>query len=166
VLAVALSAEELLAGSGLTHEIEVPSALLAGNGGPREDGAQPDVGGRVVLRPLEVRDLQRVSKAARDDDELSAALMIQTAVAEPSLTLDQVSRLPAGLARFLVERINAVSGVSTARDRLQELVQAPLARACFVLARDFGWTPEEVTGMTVGQVLMYVEMSHTGGAEP
>jgi len=46
---------------------------------------------------------------------------------------------------------------------LQELVQAPLARACFVLARDFGWTPEEVSGMTIGQILLYLEMANKGG---
>ena len=32
------------------------------------------------------------------------------------------------------------------------MVQAPLAKACFVLAKEFGWTPEEVSGMTIGQI--------------
>ncbi len=153
-----LSAEELLAGAELTHGVELPAELVGGNGdGPAE--------GRVELRPLTVRSLQRIARAARDDEELSAALMIQQALVSPALALDQVSKLPAGLARFLVERINDISGVSTPRDALEELVQAPLARACFVLAKEFGWTPEEVSGMTVGQILLYVEMSRGGGEE-
>jgi hypothetical protein len=149
-----LSADELLAGGELRHEVDIPAEFL------------PPVGdslARVVIRPLTVRDLQRIGRAARDDDELSAVLMIQQALVEPALSLDDVPRLPAGLARFLVERINAVSGVGVPRDRLAELVQAPLARACFLLAKQFGWTPEEVAGMTVGQVLMYLEMASGDG---
>jgi len=118
---------------------------------------------QVVLRPLTVRDLQRIGKAVRDDNSLSAALMIQQAFVEPELKLEEVTRLSAGLARFLVERINAISGINTPRDALEELVQAPLARACFVLAKEFGWTPEEVSGMTIGQILLYLEMSHRNG---
>lgn len=148
-----ISAEEMLAGSMLSHDVDLPTALAPGDDpGPA----------RVALRPLTVRDLQRISKAARDDDNLSAALIIQHALVEPTLTLDQVTQLPAGMARFLVERINAISGIDTPRDALAELVQAPLARACFVLAKEFGWTPEEVSGMTVGQILLFVQMAQTG----
>jgi hypothetical protein len=150
-----LSAEELLAGSRLTHDVHIPVELLGSNG---ETPVEPN----VVLRPLAVQDLQRIGKAAEDNENLSAALMIQQALVEPSLRFEDVSKLPAGLAKFLVERINAISGISTPRDELQELVQAPLARACFVLAREFGWTPEEVSGMTIGQILLYLEMAHKG----
>jgi hypothetical protein len=149
-----LSAEELLAGGTLTHEVELPAALLPAGGGAGD--------GRVVLRPLTVRDLQRIGRAARDDDGLSAALMISQALVEPALRVDEVSQLPAGLARWLVERIDDISGIDTPRDALEELVQAPLARACFVLAREFGWTPEDVSGMTVGQILLYLQMVHDG----
>jgi len=150
-----LTAEELLAGSALTHEIEMPEELLSTS----TDGPAMV----VVLRPLTVRDLQRIGKAVRDDDSLSATLMIQQALVEPELKLEEVTRLPAGLARFLVERINSISGINTPRDALEELVQAPLARACFVLAKEFGWTPEEVSGMTIGQILLYLEMAHRNG---
>lgn len=153
-----LTADELLAGGELTHEVELPADLWNGNGNAAS-------GRRVELRPLTVRALQRIAKAARDDEELSAALMIREALVEPALQLDQVAKLPAGLARFLVEKINEVSGISTPRDALEELVQAPLARACFVLAREFGWTPEEASGMTVGQMLLYVEMARGNGDE-
>lgn len=151
-----LTAEELLSGSALTHAVEIPADLLSPNGDGPTDA-------RVVLRPLTVRDLQRIGKAARDDEGLSAALMIQQALVEPALKSDQVSQLPAGLARFLVERINDISGISTPQNALEEMVQAPLARACFVLAREFGWTPEEVSGMTIGQILLYLEMTQGNG---
>lgn len=153
---MALTAEELLAGSALTHQVAIPADLVNSDGGGPVDA-------RVVLRPLTVRDLQRIGKAARDDEGLSAALMIQQALIEPALKLEQVSQLRAGLARFLIERINDISGVSTPRNALEELVQAPLAKACFVLAKEFGWTPEEVSGMTIGQILLYLEMAHRGG---
>ncbi len=153
-----LTAEDLLVGGGLTHDVQVPAALLAGGGGAAVDAT-------VVLRPLTVRDLQQIGRASSEgDDGLSAALMIQQALVQPVLGLDQVTGLPAGLARFLVERINEISGVDTPRDELAELVQTPLARACFVLAREFGWTPEEVSGMTIGQILLYLEMARADGA--
>ena len=99
------------------------------------------------------------------DESLSAGLMIQQAIVDPAVNLDQVRQLPAGLARFLIEKINSISGISTARDELTELVQAPLARACFILSKEFGWTPEEVSGMTIGQILLYLEMLNTSGGE-
>lgn len=151
-----LTAEQLLAGGSLTHEVEIPVDLLGTNGDtPAET--------RIVIRPLTVRDLQRIGKAATNDDGLSATLMIQQALVDPVLKPEQVAQLPAGLARFLVEQINAISGISTPRDALGELVQAPLAKACFVLAKQFGWTPEEVSGMTIGQILLYMEMAHANG---
>jgi hypothetical protein len=152
---MALTAEELLAGGTLTHEVELPDGLLEAGSTLAGDAA-------VVLRPLTVRDLQRIARAARDDDELAAGLMIQQALVEPELTADQVSALPAGVARFLLERINVVSGIGTPGGELEELVQAPLARACYVLAKEFGWTPEDVSGMTIGQILLYLEMNQNG----
>ncbi len=146
-----LSAEQMLSGARLTHETTIPSSLL-----PEE--SELGEGAVVVLRPLTVQDLQRIDKAAHDDETLSAGLMIQQALVEPELSLEQILQLPAGLARFLVERINTLSGIDTPRDALVELVQTPLARACFILAREFGWTPEEVSGMTIGQILLYLEM--------
>lgn len=150
-----LTAEELLAGSSLTHEVELPAA-------PAGPWTTP-TGGAVTVRPLTVRDVQRIAQAAKEDAELAAGLMIQHALVEPRLTVEEAGRLPAGLARFLLDQINAVSGIDTPRDRLAELVQAPLARACFVLAQEFGWTPEDVSGMTIGQILLYLEMSGRAG---
>jgi hypothetical protein len=151
-----LTAEELLAGGAVTHDVKVPAELYDGTDTSANDG-------QIVLRPLTVRDLQSINKAARDDHSLSASLMIQQALIEPALKPEQVSQLQAGLARFLVQRINEISGINTPRDALGELVQAPLAKACFTLAREFGWTPEQVSGMTIGQILLYLEMAHGNG---
>jgi len=147
-----LSAEDLLAGADLRQEVELPGEL------------RPGAAGSVVIRPLTVRDLQRIGRAARDDDELAATLMIQEALVEPELRIEQVDALPAGLARFLLERINEATGMSLDGGRLDDLVTAPLARACFVLAREFGWTPDEIHSLTVGQILMYVEMARRDGS--
>jgi hypothetical protein len=154
---MSLTAEELLAGGALTHTVTVPAEFLPSN------GATPD-NSEVVLRPLTVHSLQRIAKAAHDNETLTASLMIQQALVEPTLDFQEVAQLPAGLARFLVQRINSISGIDTPRDELAELVQAPLAKACFILAREFGWTPEEVSGMTIGQILLYLEMSHNNPA--
>jgi hypothetical protein len=59
---------------------------------------------------------------------------------------------------FLVDRINRISGLSTTEDELQELADAPIVRAFFVLAKEFNWTPEQVREMTVGQILGYLEL--------
>lgn len=149
-----LTTEELLAGGSLLHEVEIPAELLSLNSSSNQV---------VKLRPLTVRDLQLIGKAARDDESLSAALMIQQALVEPALKMEQISKLSGGLARFLVQKINAISGINTPQDALEELVQAPLARACFTLAKEFGWTPEEVSGMTIGQILLYLEMARRSG---
>ena len=153
---MALTAEQLLSGGGTTHDVAVPPALVAAGGA---------AGARVVLRPLTVRDLQRIAAASREDESLSAALMIQQALVEPPLKFEEVSQLPAGLARFLVDEINTLSGIDTPRNALEELVQAPLAKACFVLAKEFGWTPEQVSAMTIGQILLYLEMSRSHGGK-
>src|SRR5579863_3755828 len=139
--AMALTSEQLLAGGAVTHEVTVPPDLL-GTGGLE--------GAKVVLRPLTVRDLQRITTASRDDESLSAGLRIQKRLVDPPLKVDQVSQLSAGLASFLVERINSLSGISTPKNALQEVVQTPLAKACFVLAKEFGWTPEQVSAMSIG----------------
>ena len=161
-----LTAEELLSGAACTRDVAVPTALLASNGNGSGNGnGEAPVERVVTLRALTVRDLQRIGQAATDDDSIAAALMIQQALVEPTMQLEEVAQLPAGVARFLVERINEISGVDTPSDALAELVQAPLAKACFVLAREFGWTPEEVSGMTIGQILLFLEMARGDGVQ-
>lgn len=149
-----LTAEDLLAGASQTHRHEVPARLL-GDGQP----------GEVELRPLTLRDVQRIGKAARDQRALTSVLMVQQALVEPKLSVEQVGALSAGLVQHLLDRVNAISGLALDEDDLDRAVKAPLARACFVLAREFGWTPDACAALTVGQVLLYLEMLARDGSE-
>ncbi|HEX4964782.1 MAG TPA: hypothetical protein VF173_28475 [Thermoanaerobaculia bacterium] len=156
-MAHALSAEDLLASGATTHTVALPAALLAGVA----DAAQTLDGrtaGEVVLRPLLVRDVDRVVRAAKEQRVLTSVLLVQQALVAPKMTVEQVGSLPAGLVQFLSEKVNALSGLTLGEDDLERAVKAPLARACFVLAREFGWTPGECSELTVGQVLLYLEM--------
>ena len=57
------------------------------------------------------------------------------------------------------ERLVKRFGGITATDQdLERAVKAPLTRACFVLGREFGWTPADCSSLTVGQILLYLEM--------
>ena len=142
-----LSAEDLLAGAAVTHDVVLPAGLVNGAGDAK-----------VKLRPLAVRDLQRVTKAAKDDDKLLSVLLLKEALVEPQLNFEQVHALPAGVARYLVDELNRISGLKVGERTMSEAIEAPLARACFVLAREFGWSPQEIGDMTVGQILLYLEM--------
>jgi hypothetical protein len=151
-----LTPEDLLAGKDATFDVDVPSELLH----PRPDG-RPGPGpatGRVRVRPLTVKDVQLIAKAAKDDEVLTSVLMIQRALVEPSLKQSQIADLPSGLVGFLVDRINHISGLSTNEDELREMADSPLVRTFFVLAKEFNWTPQQVREMTVGQVLGYLEL--------
>jgi hypothetical protein len=156
------TADELLAGSALTHTIAIPASALAPVADDADDGVPATI--HVRMRPLTVRDVQLCTKAARDDDALLSMLMLSAAILEPALSLEQVQSLHAGLARFLVDELNRISGLAVDEDSIRTAVDAPLARACFVLAREFGWSPEEVGELTVGQVLLYLEMLDQGRA--
>ena len=155
-----LTAEELLAGSALTHEVEVPGAVLhPGDGNGNGGGGE---GRTVRLRPLTVRDLQLISRGARENDSLVAAFMVQRALVEPQMTAADVAGMHVGLLQFLLAEVNRISGMDATREQVREAAEAPLARAAFVLAREFGWTPEEVGALTLGQVLLHLQMLDAG----
>jgi hypothetical protein len=154
-LAAPLTAEALLASGATTHAVRIPAALLRG-GETTADGEGS--AGEVTLRPLLVRDVDRVVRAAREQRVLASVLMVQQALVAPRMTVEQVGDLPAGVVQFLADRVNAISGLSVDEDELERAVRAPLARACFILAREFGWTPTQCAELTVGQVLLYLEM--------
>jgi hypothetical protein len=151
-----LSADELLAGSALRYEVEVPAELLDA---ARAGGANGVNGaGRVRLRPLTVSDLQLVTRAARDNGSLVAALMVRTAIEEPRLSLAQVNAMPVGLLEFLLAEVNRVSGLAVPPRSLEEAAEQPLARAAHVLATRFGWTPQQLGEMTLGQILLHLQL--------
>src|SRR4051794_15118497 len=85
-----LSAEDLLAGAQATHRIDVPAALL---------GA--DAPGSVTLKALTAGAVQRVAQAAKEERVLASVLMVQQALVEPKLAVDQVAAMSAGLLQFL-----------------------------------------------------------------
>lgn len=149
-----LTADELLAGAGLTYEVEVPAEILQ----PGEAGSGQSVAGVLRLRPLTVRDLQLITRAARESDSLLATLMVQRAVVEPELTIPQVSGLHVGLLDFLLDEVNRISGITATEEELDGALDAPLAKAAFVLAQEYGWTPHEVSELTVGQMLVHLQM--------
>lgn len=153
-----LTAEDLLASATATHTVRLPSSLIGGGAGIGTDVDPPRLGGEVVLRPLLVRDVDRVSRAAREQKVLASVLMVQQSLVSPKLTTEQVGNLSAGVVQFLSERVNKISGLTISDDDLEQAVKAPLAKACFVLAREFGWTPAECSELTVGQILLYLEM--------
>jgi len=147
-----LSPDELLAGGSLTFEIEVPPDVLSpgsgSNGGARS----------VRLRPLTVRDLQLISRAAKENDSLVATLMVQRALVEPEMSVTQVGALHVGLLQYLLGQVNRISGIAATSEQLSAAAEAPLAKAAFVLSREFGWTPQQVSELTLGQVLLNLQM--------
>jgi len=157
-----LSAEELLAGAAGTFTFSLPAAVVRpGSGDP-----PPGVAGEVVLRPLQIRDVERITRAAKEQRVLTSVLMVQQALVTPKLTVEQVGSLSAGLVQWLLKRVNQISGLELGEEDLDRAVKAPLARACFVLSRDFGWTPAECSELTIGQVLLYLEMLARDGQAP
>lgn len=157
-MARALSVEDLLTGADATYTVEVPARVLDPEGTAVE-------GGEVVLRPLTVRDLQRITQAAREQQVLTSILMVQQALVKPKLTVEQAGSLPAGVVQFLLKKVNSLSGLGLDADDLEHAVRAPLGRACFLLAKEFGWSPAQCTELTVGQILVYLEMlAKNGGA--
>lgn len=149
-----LTAEELLAGSTLSYTVAIPPPLLAPHG-QASNGATEQT---VRLRPLTIRDLQLATRAAKENDTLVAAIMVQQALVEPTLTIAQVAALPAGLVQFLLHHVNRLSGITTSQEQMNQALDAPLAKAAFILAKEFGWTPQEVNNLTLGQVLLHLQM--------
>jgi hypothetical protein len=145
-----------MAGGNMSYEIEIPEAVLH----PKLDGesVNSETGKKVKLRPLTVKDVQLIAKAAKDDEVLTSVLMIQKAVVEPQLKQGDIANMHSGLIGFLVDRINYISGLSTTEDEIQEIAESPIVQAFFVLAKEFNWTPQQVREMTVGQILGYLEM--------
>lgn len=148
-----LTAEELLAGGELSYQITIPAEVLQ-----QGDGHSAPEAGKVRLRPLTVKDLQRISLAAKESDNLTATLMVQAALVEPAMTIMQVGSMHVGLVEFLLERVNRISGISVNGQDLNQAASDPLARAAFILAKEFGWSPKEINNLTLGQVVLHLEM--------
>ena len=149
-----LSAEELLAGRSLTFEVEVPAGVLH----PGGDSAEAVAPSTVRLRPLTVHDLQLISRAAKENDTLVATLMVQRALVEPEVSVAEASVMHVGLVEFLLRQVNRISGIETEPEALVEAMEAPLTKAAFILAKEYGWTPQQVNDLTLGQVMLHLQM--------
>jgi hypothetical protein len=84
--------------------------------------------------------------------------MVQTALVDPQLTVSQVAGLQVGLLQFLLGEVNRISGISANATSVQDAAEDPLVRAAFLLSREFGWTPDQVGALTLGQVLLHLQM--------
>jgi hypothetical protein len=146
-----LTAQELLAGSLLVHDVAVPAAVL-------RPGAQAGqgAGGKVRLRPLKVATLALIAKAAQDDPSLVPLLMIKESLVEPVLPLEQIRQMHAGLVHFLVVAINRISGLESSESAARTASDSAIGEAHLLLARHFGWTPAQVAELTPGQVAVYL----------
>ena len=145
-----MSVQDLLAGASVPYETLVPARVLT-------PGAQGDANpGLIRLRPLTVGVLALVSRAARDDAALVPLLMIKEGMVEPAVTLDEVRHMHIGLVHFLIGRINEISGLSSDGQALDEAAESPEGRTHVLLAKHFGWTPEQVAQLTPAQVAVYL----------
>jgi hypothetical protein len=146
-----LSAADLLAGEGAIRHVEVPNELLGGT-------VATDADRQVQLRSLTVNDLRLIARAARDNDELTAVLMVQRSLVQPALSIPEVSRMPVGLLQFLVHQVNDLSGISASEEEVARAIEDPLAQAAFRLSQAFGWTPEEIGRLTMGEVRTHLQL--------
>ena len=141
-----ISAEDLLAGASVETEVEIPARLFPEAPGDR----------RVRLKPLTVRDLRLIARAAQANEDLSGALMVRQSLVEPELSLDELGALPAGLLQFLLREVNRISGISAAEDEVMDALEDPLVQASLLLSRELGWTPEEIGKLTLGETMLHV----------
>ena len=152
-----LSAADLLAGSKAVQDVTIPAAVLQ----PVQELGADAYGskgesGCVRMRPLSIAVLTLISRAAREDPGMIPLLMIKEAVVEPQLTLEQIRQMHVGLVYYLVEQVNRLSGLAADGATLDEAADSPLGRTHLLLAKHFGWTPEQVGQLTPGQVAVYL----------
>lgn len=150
-----LSAHDLLAGSQVVHEVEIPPTILH-PGRPSSAAETAERTGIIRLRPLSIATLTLISRAAQDDSSLIPLLMLKESLVEPSLSMDQLRQMHVGLVEFLMHQVNLISGLEAQADNLQDAVHSPLGQTHILLAKHFGWTPEQVTQLTPGQVAVYL----------
>lgn len=154
-----LSPEELLAGTDTRFEIQVPAAIWQ----PGSD--DPSTERSVLLKPLSVQDLQLLTRAAKEQDRLLLTLMVQRALLEPELSVAQVASLPVGVVQFIGHHVNRISGIAATSEEVAAAAETPVARAAFALSRAYGWTPQQVAELTLGQVLLHLQMLKEHGSD-
>jgi hypothetical protein len=149
-----LAAEDLMTGPGAVEIVAVPEMLLPGT---------PQGPATVSMRPLTVRDLRLITKAAKDNDELTAALMVRQALVEPAMTAEQLAAMPAGLMQFLLREVNRISGLAETEGEVFAALEDPLVQLGLLLGRSYGWTPDQVGQLTMGEALLHAAALRRGG---
>ena len=76
-----------------------------------------------------MRDLRLIARAARENEDLTAALMVRQALVEPALSVEQMGAMPAGLMQFLLREVNRISGITAAEDEILAALEDPLVKA-------------------------------------
>ena len=148
------TAEDLLLGSRAIHTLTIPAGVVRpGDGAVAADGKGDLL---VRMRPLTVESLALVAKAARDNPALVPILTLHQSLVEPAMTVDQVKSLHIGLVQFLMEAVNRISGLTIDGKVIGDAIHDPAIRANLLLAKHFGWTPEQVSQLTPGQVAVYL----------
>ena len=84
--------------------------------------------------------------------------MVQRSLVEPALTVRDVVAMPVGLLQFLLREVNAISGISASEEQVARAIEDPLAQAAFRLSQAFGWTPEQIGKLTMGEVLAHLQL--------
>jgi len=110
----------------------------------------------IRIRPLTVGALAVISRAARDDASLAPLLMIRESMVEPALSVEQIRQIHVGLVHFLLGEINQVSGLGPDGEVYDNALRSPNAKTQILLAKHFGWTPEQVAQLTPAQVMVYL----------
>lgn len=146
-----LTAQELLAGSLLLHDVVVPGSVLR-----PDDQSESAHEAMVRLRPLTVATLALITKASREDASLMPLLMVKESLVEPVMALEQIRQMHAGLVRFLVAAVNRISGLDRDEVSARAVAASEIGEAHLQLARHFGWTPAQVAELTPGQVIAYL----------
>lgn len=158
-----LTPQELLAGSQLQHEVEIPAAILRPG---QSDDVESSTRHIVRLRPLKVATLALISRAAQDDAALVPLLMIKEALVEPQLGFDEIRNLHAGLVQFLVAAVHRVSGMQADGEAMRAAGDSAIGEAHLRLARHYGWTPSQVAELTPGQMAVYLSALPGLGGPP
>ena len=66
--------------------------------------------------------------------------------------------LHVGMMQFLLQEVNRISGIAIQPEHHSATMEAPLAKAAFILSKEFGWTPGQVNELTLGQIMLHLQM--------
>jgi hypothetical protein len=101
---ITLSAADLLAGAENTFDLEIPTAFAKA----------PTADTRLIIkiRPLSIGTFSLIMRATKNDPTMMPLFMVKEGVVEPSLTVEQVKKLPIGLVEFIIDNLREISGLT------------------------------------------------------